>query len=176
MATNNGGRTARGGNQTGGVKPKHQAAANKSNPNPAVEERQAEEEVVPTVTGAETDMASADDARNYIFTREGTRKIKLHSRRKIMGSVDEAVVKTTGGAPDMRFAENRLGLMADPSKKKTGEDDFRFLENRPDILALHASRGETFPNLLFDEDGNVQGAGQELVGALKDNGEGDDEE
>jgi hypothetical protein len=114
----------------------------------------------------EGDEGGEGVARNYLWTREGSRKIKLRSTRKIANHVDDAVVKTVGGAPDMRFAENRMGYMADPTKKKNGTDDNRFLENRPDILALHADRGEAFPNLLFDEDGSVQFGGEEVRGAI----------
>lgn len=144
--------------------PKHGARNDGAGARPQAEAQQTQAEA----QQGEEQEVDEKQARRYVMQRETNRRIRLHTRRQIMTSVDEAVVKKVDGKPDMRFAENRLGLMRDPSKKKDGNPDFRFVEHRPDILAVHAARGETFPNLLFDEDGTID---EDVAGAEVDAGE-----
>jgi len=94
--------------------------------------------------------------KGYMRGRKQSRRIDTSGQEEHARSIDEAVVTTTKGIPDMRFAENRNKFMKDQTKKVTGRPDFRFLENRPDILKLHVERGEDRPNLIFNDDGDVE--------------------
>ena len=108
---------------------------------------------------AQNEMSNEDGLKLYVAGREGGRRIKLHDQQQQKGrSAQEAVVRTAAGLPDMRFAENQNLFKRDTSKKIDGTEDRRFVENRPDLLAVHAKRGETKPNLIFTDDMLPEGA------------------
>lgn len=125
-------------------------------PAPRREEPAPAEREEPEVSQEEqTDAENSERSVQFLLAeREGKRKIKLHDQNQKKGKSlkDAVVVRKTANMPDMRFAEDQMAFKPDPSKRLDGKPDGRFIDNRPDLLEVHARRGETKPNFIFTED------------------------
>lgn len=131
------------------------SAHSRSNPAAAGRSRTAPAEEQQEVDLGTVDEADSRRMESYLRGRKAARRIKVGEETEKATSLDEAVVKTVKGVPDMRFAENRNKFMRDQSKKVTGKPDFRFIENRPDIVQTHLERGDDRPNLIFNDEGDI---------------------
>lgn len=94
----------------------------------------------------------------YLARRKAARRIKTDDEapeRERAKSVDDAIVKTQAGLPDMRFATNKNKFSRDTTKRVNGKPDRRLLDNRPDILQAHLEQDDGMPNVIFGENGEI---------------------